>query len=245
MDDTTNSTAPDSAQPPLGLFARLIGVVTSPRATFERVAQAPRIAAVMILMSLLIGVATGAFMVTAQGQQAWLDLQVQTTEQFTKQPMPPDRYAALEKAAPYVGYGTLGGTLVFAPVIFAIEAGILYVIFTFGTGGTATFKQVMNIVILSSVIGLLGLCFNMVMQFARGTISITGPANLGVLFPMLADNGFLAKFLGFIDLFRVWQVTIISMGLSVLYKKKTMSIALVLFGIYALIAGGFAAYLSR
>jgi hypothetical protein len=245
MDETTTNTAPDSAQPPLGLFARLIGVVTSPRATFERVAAAPRIAAVMILMSLLIGVATGAFLVTPQGQQAWLDQQVQITEQFTKQPMPPERYATMEKMAPFVGYGTVGGTLVFAPIIFAIEAGILYVIFTFGTGGTATFKQVLNIVILSSVIGVLGLCFNAIMQFARGTISMTGPANLGVLLPMLADNGFLAKFLGFIDLFRVWQVMTISMGLSVLYKKKTMSIALVLFGIYALIAGGFAAFLSR
>jgi hypothetical protein len=245
MDETTTNTAPDSAQPPLGLFARLIGVVTSPRATFERVAAAPRIAAVMILMSLLIGVATGAFLVTPQGQQAWLDQQVQITEQFSKQPMPPERYATMEKMAPFVGYGTVGGTLVFAPIIFAIEAGILYVIFTFGTGGTATFKQVLNIVILSSVIGVLGLCFNAVMQFARGTISMTGPANLGVLLPMLPDNGFLAKFLGFIDLFRVWQVMTISMGLSVLYKKKTMSISLVLFGIYALIAGGFAAFLSR
>lgn len=199
----------------------------------------------MLVMSLLIGVTTGAFQLTARGQQAWLDQQVQITEQFSKQPMPPDRYAGLEKVAPYVGYGTVGGVLVFAPIIFSIEAGILYVIFTFGTGGVASFKQVVHVVVLSSVIGVLGLCFNMIMQFATGTISMTGPANLGVLFPMLADNTFLSRFLGFIDLFRVWQVMTISIGLGVLYKRKSTSIALVLFGIYAVIAGCVAAYLSR
>jgi hypothetical protein len=243
MDDTTQSAVPDSAQPPLGLFASLIGVITSPKATFERLGPLPKIAGVLLVVSLLGGiVGPGLFVMTERGQQAWLDATVQASEKRSGQPISEQQITGFQKFAPYVGYSMIGGTVLTFPIVVTIEAGILYVLFTFGTGGTATFRQVMAVVAHTAVIGVLGLAFTVAMQFVQGTISTTAssPANLGALLPMLPEEGFLSHFLGLIDIFRVWALTVMAIGLGVVYHKKTGMIAGILFSIYAVIIIGVA-----
>jgi hypothetical protein len=62
---------------------------------------------------------------------------------------------------------------------------------------------------------------------------------------MLPDASFLGKLAGMIDLFIIWSVIVLSMGLAVLYRRKTQPIAIALFSIYAVIALGVAAFMSR
>ena len=227
-----------------GLLARIVGVFTSPKATFEGIVPAPKVAGILAVVSLATGLSTGAFLMTPRGQQAWLDMQAQNSEKFSGQPLSEQQAAAFEKIVPYVGYFTIAGSLPVVPLIMVIEAGILFAIFTFGSGGTATFKQILSVTAHSSVIGTLGLIFGVIIQFARGTISMTGPANAGVLLPMLPENGWLAQFLGLVDLFRVWWVITLSIGLGVLYKRNSRNIALTLFALYGVIIGCVAWYLS-
>ena len=63
-----------------------------------------------------------------------------------------------------------------------------------------------------------------------------GVANLGALLPMLDETSFLAKFLGMVDLFTIWWVVVLSIGLAALYKKQVGSIATGLFIFYGIIA---------
>ena len=70
---------------------------------------------------------------------------------------------------------------------------------------------------------------------------MTSSTNLGVLLPMLDDRSFLALLLGTIDLFRVWLVIVLAIGLGVVYKRKTGPIAVAFFILYALIAVAYAA----
>jgi hypothetical protein len=229
------------APPPLpGLLARVVGVLVSPRATFERLVQTPRILGMLALVTITAGIGSSAFTFTAAGQQAVVDMSAQQIERFTGQPPTDDQMAAIEKRAPYQGYFSLVGSLVVIPIICAIEAGMLFLIFNVVLGGTATFKQVYAVATHASVITILGLFVAVPIQFARGVISMTGPANLGVLFPMLAENSTLSSFLGLIDFFRVWWVITIAIGLGVLYKRPTRGIALTLFGLYLVIAVGVA-----
>jgi hypothetical protein len=72
-------------------------------------------------------------------------------------------------------------------------------------------------------------------MYARGVMS-SGVANLGALLPMLDVTSFLAKLLGMIDLFAIWWVMVLAIGLAALYKKKAGSIATGLFVFYGLIA---------
>ena len=54
--------------------------------------------------------------------------------------------------------------------------------------------------------------------------------------PFLADGSFAAKFVSMIDLFVIWQVIVLSIGLAVLYRRRTQPIAMSLFVLYAVIA---------
>jgi membrane protein, antimicrobial resistance system len=225
-----------SPQPLPSLFARVIGIIVSPKATFERVVQTPKILGVLAVVTIASAIGASAFTFTAAGQQAAVDFSAQQIERFTGQPPTDAQMAAIEKQAPIQAYISSTSTLVVLPLVIAIEAGLLFLIFNVVLGGTATFRQVYAVSAHSTVITILGLLVAVPMQFARGAISMTGPANLGVLFPMLAENSVLSSFLGTIDFFRVWWVITISIGLGVLYRRPTRGIALTLFGLYLVIA---------
>jgi hypothetical protein len=53
---------------------------------------------------------------------------------------------------------------------------------------------------------------------------------------MLPEGTFLTRLAGMIDLFVIWWVFILAVGVAVLYKRRTQSVATTLFGIYAAIA---------
>jgi hypothetical protein len=227
-------------QPLPSLPARVVGIITSPRATFERIVQTPKILGMLALMAILSGIGGSAFTFTATGQQAIVDFSAQQIERFAGQPPTDAQMAQITGRAPYQGYITLVSTLFVIPIILAVEAGLLYVGFNVLLGGTATFKQVYAVAAHAGVITLLGLALTVPMQFVRGVISLTGPANLGVLFPMLPEDSVLSSFLGLIDFFRIWWVITISIGLGVLYRRPTRGIALTLLSVYAVIALGIA-----
>jgi hypothetical protein len=106
-------------------------------------------------------------------------------------------------------------------------------------GGNATFKQVLAVLAHTGVISVLGQLIVIPLNYATG--SMTSSTNLGVLLPMLDDRSFLALLLGSVDLFRVWLVIVLSIGLAVIYKRRTGPIATAFFILYALIAVGYAA----
>ncbi|MDQ3170417.1 MAG: YIP1 family protein, partial [Acidobacteriota bacterium] len=119
----------------------------------------------------------------------------------------------------------------------------LYAIFNALMGGTATFKQILSVVAHSQIVMALALVVSMPINYMKGTM--TGATSLSVLAPMLDEGSFPARFLGMIDIFLVWYVVVLSIGLAVLYRRKTKSVAMVLFGIYAVIAIGVAFVQSR
>jgi hypothetical protein len=233
--DPTNNTAP-----PLGLVSRMVGVITSPRATFERIVATPRVLGAMLAIGVLSGVVQGAFLTTARGQQAWLDTVIESAEKRGS-PLPPEGIDRMQKIAQFVGPVTVVGSIAVTPIFMAAVAGIFFAIFTFGTGGTASYKQVLAVIAHAASVSVLGLIFAVIIQFARGTISVTGGANLGILLPMLPDNSFISKLLGFIDLFRVWWCFTLAIGLGVLYRRRTAPIAMTFLVLMVAIAAGAAA----
>ena len=99
--------------------------------------------------------------------------------------------------------------------------------------GAGTFKQVYAISAHSAIISALQLVFTTIVTIAAGR---TSGANLAVFTPMLDDTTLVYKFLSYIDLFYIWSTFITAVGLAVLYKRRTGPIAMVLFGIYFVIA---------
>lgn len=228
--------------PAPSLTSRVIGVITSPRDTFEKIVAAPRVAGALALVALIGALTIGGFLSTDVGKLAWLDQQVEATEAWTGQPMSDEQYARQETMSDYAGIMGAAQMIVSIPLMAVIMGGILYAIFNALMGGTATFKQVMAVVAHSQIISALAFLVSTPINFAKG--SMAGATNLAVLFPMLDESSFFARLLGMADLFALWWLAVLSIGLAVLYRRKTGSVAMVLFGIYAVIALAVATYLS-
>ena len=248
MSETTPATdtpAPPAAPKPLGLAARALGIVTAPRDTYAAVAAAPRWLGMAILVVVVVGACQFWFQSTAVGKQASLDEAVRQTEAFgftVSDPM----YEEMRKAIfdpPAWRIALTAGTMIVGPlVIWVILAGLLFLVFGVFAGGRATFKQVYAAVVHSWVILTLGSLFLTPLNYARE--SLTSKTNLGVFLAFLPDGSFLAKLAGMVDLLLIWWLTSLAIGVAVTYKKKTAGVAMVLFGVYALIALGTAAFMA-
>jgi hypothetical protein len=227
------------------VIARFLGVITSPRATFEAVARDPRPFGILALVALITALAVGGPQFTDRGRQAALDLQVKQVEKFTGQPVTDQVYATMDKRSHYNGYIVLVSTFVFFPIGILIGTAIYWAIFNGILAGTAKFKQVMGIVSHSAVISALGAAIGAPIQYMQGTATTAGPFNLGALMPFLPDNSFLANFFGSVGVFTIWGIMVTAIGLAVLYKRKTRNIAITLMAVYVLFVAGIAAFMSR
>jgi hypothetical protein len=230
MTETTTPAAPGP-----GLLARFIGILTSPRATFEKVVANPRALGAMALVALVSAIAIGGFMSSEVGKAAILD-------QAAKSPNP-QAQAAMEKMLPYMGPAYAASAFIFVPISTVVMSAILYMIFNVIMGGTANFRQMMAVVAHSQFVSVVGGAVGSIINYTRG--SVASATTLAGLAPMLEENSFGYRFLGAIELFTVWWVFVLSVGLAVLYRKKTSSVAITLFTIYGIVALVIAYFRSR
>jgi hypothetical protein len=221
------------------LLQRAIGVVTSPRATFESIVAHPRPFGILFLVAIAIGLASGLPQMTEAGRQAVLDAQIRSTEQWTGQPASAEQIARMEQFSRYNGPIAIVSSFIFLPVVSLLLTAIYWALFNAILGGTASFKQVLAVVTHSQVISALGAVIGVPIQIMQGTMSMGGPFNLGALAPMLEEGSALASFLGAISIFSLWGVFVTAIGLAVLYRRKTSTIFIALLLVYLAITALF------
>jgi hypothetical protein len=231
MTDTTLSPGATRAQP--SLVSRMVGVIFSPRETFQAVAAAPHWFGVLAVVGVIGAAALGGFLFTSVGQQAWLDAAVSQRESMGMT-VSDEQYAMMERMASFAGYFGLAQGFVVIPLGLLILCGILYAVFNAALGGNATFKPLYAVAAHSTVIFALGWLFVMPLNYARG--SMTSPTNLAALVPMLEEGSFIVRLLGAIDLFMVWWTVGLGIGLAVLYRRRTQPVVISLLCVYAVIA---------
>lgn len=214
------------------MLARFIGIITSPRATFEGVVARPRWLGMFVLTVVIIAAGAALPLTTEAGKQAALDQQVSSMEAFGVE-VSDETYENMRRGMGNAAYTTAGSILVFSLVVSLILAGVLWAIFNAAMGGDATYKQILAVLIHAGVISALGQMFTGPINYFRG--AVTSATSLGALLPMLDDQSFVGKLAGMIDIFIVWWLIVLAIGLAVLYRRRTQPIAYTLFGIYAVI----------
>jgi hypothetical protein len=229
----TTADAIRSESAPLGLLSRLIGVLTSPGETFRNLAQHPRWLDMLLLITLVVSALQFWFLSTEAGQHALLDQQVRQLESFGMT-VGDEQYAQMQQGIPMARYFATGAVLVFSPLMTLIIAGVLFAVFNAGLGGNAHFRQVLSVVTHAGVVTLLQHLFLAPLNYARESMS--SATNLAVFLPMLDEGSLAARFLGIIDLFIIWWLVVLAIGLGVLYKRRTQPIAAGLLVVYVLIA---------
>ena len=150
-----------------------------------------------------------------------------------------EMYAAIQRQATYASWIQGISILCVGPVMALIIAGVLYGVFTV-LGGEARYRQVLAVVVHAGVIPLLQLAFTLPVNYQRQSMS--SATNLAVFFPNLTDGSFAASVLGFIDLFWVWYLVVLAIGLAAVYRRKWTSVAGGLLVVYVLIGLAVAAF---
>ena len=216
-----------------GLAARLAGVVFAPKDAYTAVAARPRALGALAVTLVIMIAAQSIFLSTDVGKAAALDQQLSTLKAFGV-PVTDQMVQQMESRMAYAPYTGAASLLVGLPLFAAIIAGLLLAIFTAVLGGGATFKQVYSVVAHSSIIGAIQQAFSFPIMYARG--EMVSPTRLSVFFPTLDENSFALHLLSTIDLFYLWSLINLAIGIGVLYKRRTGPVASVLLGIYAVIA---------
>jgi hypothetical protein len=240
----TDSATPETTAP-LPLLSRIIGVITSPRATFQNIVAAPRPVGVLFLVATIIGLASIAPQFTEKGRAATLETQISTMERFGG-PVTPEVRQRLEERSQNVPLRFIGllGTYVILPVMALLFAAIYWAAFNVVLGGTASFKQVLAIITHSQVVGALGILAGLPIVLSTGKMTMAGPFNLGALAPMLEEGSKIASWLGSINIFTLWALVLTAIGLAVLYKRNSRNIAITLIVIYLIVMFGVASIFS-
>jgi hypothetical protein len=234
MDQGGVVSAGESTAAERSVLSNLIGVFTSPRETFEALREKP---SWLIPFLLICVVSFGSFYLTR-------DILVETQiERIRNNPAIPDEQQELIIERIEGSVGSSVRQLVIIPISIAVMLLIVSAVLTFGAsvmlGGTAKFKQVFSLYTWSSLIGVLAAIIKTPLILATGSMAVA--TSLAVFMPPDSYTTFLYNFLAKFDVFSIWQVIVVSIGISVVYRF-TMRRSLILVGslwlVYVLISAG-------
>ena len=241
MAEETDAAPPGPATSP-NLAARLFSVILSPRVTFAAIVNRPRPFGALILVALCAAATNFWLLSTELGQQAILDQQVEGMESFGMT-VSDEQYSEMAQRLENVAYVSAGGAFAFILIVTFVIAGIVWTTGYVILGAQVPFKAMYAVVTHVGAVNILALLFTLPLMYAQG--DMTRPTTLAALLPMLAEGGFAHRALGLVDLFIVWQLFLLAVGIGVLYQRRTGPIATIFYSLYAVVAIAAGFFLSR
>jgi hypothetical protein len=190
---------------------RFAGVLRRPTATLTT-AIADRAWAAMWLAGLVLWAASGAWLLSTDvGQQALVDERVRVLEAFGSE-VDDRAYEALQARPPLLAYLTSGGRVwLLPPVTLIVAGGLLALARARGAGGS--FGQMLAIATHANVILVVQQVLTAPLHYIRE--SLTSVSNVAALLPMVEEGTPLALWLGSLDVFGLWWLWLLSLGLGI------------------------------
>jgi hypothetical protein len=216
----------------ISLAARLYGIIRRPRATFAAIVEAPSWVTVLLLTTTVTFGCLAAFLNTDIGRQALVDQWERTATAFG-QTVDDASYARMEERASTGGAGWLyaaGTALAYGPGLACAVAAVLFLTLK----PRRSYTQVLTVAVYAGVILALRQVVAAPVNYVRE--SIASPTTLVRFFGMLDEASPLARFLGVVDLFVVWWIVVLAIGVSVLYRRPMRKLALAFAGVYMVLA---------
>src|SRR5689334_17514926 len=155
---TQSSGTVAAGAPALSFPQRVVGMVFSPRATFESVSTHPKWVDVLILTIAVGMIAQALFLWSPVGSQAFLDQMVTQAEQraAASGQNPADAVAGATRFFPIVRIVILVAIPIIGPLFVALVSGLLYGVFAAILGGGGSYKQVFAVVVHAGVVAQIG-----------------------------------------------------------------------------------------
>jgi hypothetical protein len=212
----------------------MLGVIHAPRTTFEALAAAPRWGDVLVLTFLVTALSSAFLFETETGRLALLDQWERTALAFG-QPVGDPEYAALSRASDNGTIYAIAGAFASGPLLAVALSGILFTVFRRVPSGGLRFRQVLAVVAYAGVILTLRQVIAAPLVYLRETLA--SPTTLNLFFASLDETSPFARFFGVVDLFVIWWITVLAIGVSVLCRKPASGLALSFMGAYLVLAG--------
>jgi len=150
--------------------------------------------------------------------------------------LPPDQRAAIMQRQAVITKYTTYGSFVFILIFVALEALVLWASFNFGLGAKTTFGQVFAVVMYSSLPRLFVGLLSIILLFAN-----VGTENFDLRNPVGTNIGYfmtspaLRAAGGFFDIFGLWCLFLLILGMSIVAKKTMAQAAAIILGWWVLI----------
>jgi hypothetical protein len=189
---------------------RVIGVLTHPRRTMTDVVKGPNFVAAWLCVLVVVAACAFVLLSTPVGRQALVDERVRVVEALGGR-VDDAAYAALQANPPWLVYWTSGGRLLLTPpMTLLIALGLLALAAVDGV--KVRYVTALAVTVYASVVLAVQQVVATPLHFVRE--SLTSPTNIGGLLPMLAEGSLPARWLGSIDVFGLWWVWLMAVGLA-------------------------------
>jgi hypothetical protein len=222
------------------VFQRFIGMIRAPRPTLAAALAHRKSVDLAVLILLISAVCSAGFLLTRVGELAALDQQVRQLEAFGAT-ITDERHAEIRRTVPFRPVVDAAAVLVGWPILWLAVALLLWWTGNRVTGARAAFGAVLTIVVYASSVMAVRSMVATPINYARE--SLGGATSLSLLMPAFADSTFAGRLVGAVDLFVLWWMVLVAMGLGLLYRTRPVAVARWLFGAY--LAGAAALALAQ
>jgi hypothetical protein len=192
----------------------------------------PRAAGLLLILTAASCAATGWLLATDVGQIALVDQWERTALAFGR-PVDDARYAEMQNLSRYGVPYAAAMAAVRIPVAATAIAGVLYGAFA-ARGRRATFSQALAVTAHAGVILALRDVVSAPVNYVRE--SLASPVTLNYFVGVLNESSPLARFFSLFDLFMLWWIVVLAIGVAVLYGMRVTRVAAGSIAIYVGIA---------
>jgi len=232
MEETIPTVQPEER--PMGGTSKVFNIFLEPRKVFQSLSLKPTWIVPLIIVALLgIGFFyyTYPYIMDQQVQRIQDNDQIpqqakeNIIEKLKEQNHPPLWQLAIAPA----------GTL----VSFVVVAAVLFFVFNVLMGGDSTFRKIFSVYCYSSLIAIPSMIVKFPLIMAKGNMNVQ--TSLALLLSPDKEGSFIYSALSSFDVFTIWQVILVSIGLGVMYKfttKKAFMAVFVLWIIWILLKSG-------
>ena len=188
----------------------ITGVLWQPRATMADVVRNPAFLTAWLVVVLVVAACGSALLSTRVGRQALIDERVRVVEALGGR-VDDAAYGVLQADPPTLVYLTSGGRLLLTPpVTLLVALGVM--VLAAASGARIRYAVALAIAVHASVVLAVQQIVATPLHYVRE--SLTSPTNLAGLLPMLEEGSWPARLLGSVDVFGLWWMWVLSVGLA-------------------------------
>ncbi len=212
-----------AAAPPggdLGFLARGSNIYFSPKKTFEAVKLRPFWVWPMILLVLL---GTGFYFWTVQPRMKDALEKMRKNENIMNLPAERrqeifERTESQFKSPLWISVGTIIGI-----AYYFVVAGILFFVGNIIMGGEGRYGQILGVFVYTNFVAIPEMLVQGLLATAKGTLNT--PLSLAVFFPSDQSETFAYRLINGFDIFSIWFVSVLIIGLATVYNFKAGKVA--------------------